>query len=57
MKKEKKVSIKKAKTPTSYSISDEAKELLTQLAAKKNRSKANMLETLIIEAAAVEKIS
>ncbi len=55
MAKAKKVITKK--TPTSYSISDEAKRLLTLLAEKKNRSKANMLETLIIEAAAVEKLS
>jgi hypothetical protein len=55
MKTQKKVSAKK--TPTSYSISDDAKRLLKLIAEKKNRSMANMLETLILECADAEKIS
>jgi predicted transcriptional regulator len=54
MEKNKKTATKK--TATSFSISDEAKRLLTLLAEKKNRSKANMLETLIFESCATENI-
>jgi len=39
-----------AKKRTSFSLSDKALELLDKLAAKNNRSKANMLEVIIEEA-------
>jgi predicted DNA-binding protein len=45
-----------AKKRTSFSISDEALELLKKLAEKNDRSQANMLEILIKEAAKKEKI-
>ncbi len=39
------------KKRTSFSLSESALELLKKLADKENRSSANMLETLILDAA------
>lgn len=44
------------KKRTSFALSNEALELLKALAEKDNRSQANMLEILIIEAAKKMKI-
>jgi predicted transcriptional regulator len=46
-----------AKTRTSFALSDEALRLLKLLAEKNDRSQANMLEQLIKEAAAKQKIT
>lgn len=44
------------KKPTSFSLSEEVIDLLKKLAAKHDRSQANMIEVLIKEAAKKEKI-
>jgi len=41
----------KKKLPTSFSISDNSKALLNKIANEEGRSKANMVETLIISEA------
>lgn len=41
-----------AKTPTSFRLSEEEKELLAKIAKQENRSEANMLGQLIREKAA-----
>lgn len=41
----------KKKLPTSFSISDDSKDLLKKIALEEGRSKANMIETLILSEA------